>query len=168
MGLMDVVDEHDNIVDVLPREEIYARGLLFRTANIFVYDAAGLIYVPTRTLDKRIFPGCYDFSAAEHVESGEDYESAAHRALREELNLTGISLRQLKKFTPAEGVVGFSMLFDAQYDGEIDFNRKDFTSISLLSGRRLAALLKEQPTRFKSDFHVIFPWYYLMGESQHA
>jgi isopentenyldiphosphate isomerase len=55
--------------------------------NAFVVNKAGLLLVPTRSLKKKVAPGGMDYSAAEHVLSGESYDDAMVRGFNEEIGL---------------------------------------------------------------------------------
>lgn len=83
----DVVDAADQVVDRQPRSVVHARGLRHRAAHVLVFDTAGRLYLQRRALSKECSPGRWDSSAAGHVESGEDYATAARRELEEELGI---------------------------------------------------------------------------------
>jgi isopentenyl-diphosphate delta-isomerase type 1 len=86
--LLDVVDERDCVIGTASRREIHARALRHRAVHIFVLNPAGELFVQKRADGKDTFPGCYDSSASGHLDSGESYDAAAVRELREELGLT--------------------------------------------------------------------------------
>lgn len=70
------------------RSEVYRAGWVnFRVVNAFLVNAAGQLWIPRRSATKRLFPLGLDVSMGGHVESGETYEAALCRELREELNL---------------------------------------------------------------------------------
>src|SRR3989344_6571789 len=93
--ILDIVDDNDNVIGKDSRDSIWKRGLRHnvRVVNIFIFNKDGKILIPKRTMTKKIFPGCYDFSCGEHVFSGETYDEAARRGLFEELNLKDVELR---------------------------------------------------------------------------
>ncbi len=76
---LDIVDENDKVIGKDIRENIYAKGLDhdIREINIFVFNSQCKLLLPKRSMDRRIFPGCFDFSCGEHVVSGEDYNQAS-------------------------------------------------------------------------------------------
>lgn len=80
------------------RDRAHAEGVRHRSGIVFLSRQDGNILIQHRSPQKRIFPDCYDASAAFHVTFGETYEQAAVRELREE---TGVSapVRYLGKFT---------------------------------------------------------------------
>jgi len=99
---LDIVDRNDKVVGRDTRNNIWKRGLEHnvRVVNIFVLNAENKILLPTRSMKKKIFPGCYDFSCGEHVRSGESYLEAAKRGLNEELSIKEAKIQELGKMTP--------------------------------------------------------------------
>ena len=82
-----VVDEEDRVIGKASRREIHERELLHRSVHIFVFNPRGQLYLQKRALHKDQYPGCWDSSAAGHVDWGESYETAAKRELEEELGI---------------------------------------------------------------------------------
>ncbi|MFI2434061.1 NUDIX hydrolase [Streptomyces sp. NPDC018693] len=88
--ILDVVDEHDRVVDRLPRGQVYAEGLRHRCVFIEARDAVGRIFVHRRTPTKLVFPSLYDMFVGGVVGAGESYDDAALREAEEELGVTGL------------------------------------------------------------------------------
>ena len=86
---VDLVDEADRVIGRASRAEVRARNLLHRNVAILCLDSAGRVYVQRRSDTKDLFPGLYDPLVAGVVSSGEDYDAAAVRELREELGVVG-------------------------------------------------------------------------------
>ena len=90
----DVVDESDRVISKALRKDVHAKRLLHRAIHVFVFNKAGEIFLQKRSLLKDMCPGLWDSSCSGHVDSGEDYDTAAPRELGEEL---GIKLSVLIK-----------------------------------------------------------------------
>ncbi|WP_228981663.1 NUDIX domain-containing protein [Streptomyces sp. DH12] len=88
--LLDVVDEHDEVVGRLPRGEVYARGLRHRCVFVLARDAEDRIFVHRRTATKLAFPSLYDMFVGGVVGAGESYDAAALREAEEELGVRGL------------------------------------------------------------------------------
>ncbi|MEV6804820.1 NUDIX hydrolase [Streptomyces sp. NPDC017248] len=88
--IIDIVDEHDRVVDRCPRGEAYARGLRHRCVFVQARDAAGRLFVHRRTATKLVFPSRYDMFVGGVVGAGESYDEAALREAEEELGVTGL------------------------------------------------------------------------------
>jgi isopentenyldiphosphate isomerase len=85
--IFDVVDEHDVVVGREYRREIHRRSLLHRAIHIFWLRGDGQLCLQRRSYAKDNCPGLLSSSCAGHVDSGEDYLSAAVRELHEELGV---------------------------------------------------------------------------------
>jgi isopentenyl-diphosphate delta-isomerase type 1 len=83
--LFDVVDEHDRVTGQAPRREVHARGWRHRAVHLLVRNRAGKVFLQQRSMQKDLFPGLWDSSAAGHVGADEDYDGTALRELAEEL-----------------------------------------------------------------------------------
>ena len=104
---LDLVNIQDEIIGKKLRSTVYAEGLSnFRVVNAFLVNPQGQLWIPRRSLNKRLFPGGLDVSMGGHVESGETYEEAFKRELDEELNMKAdeISWQHLGYLTPQDGV----------------------------------------------------------------
>lgn len=127
---LDLVDQNDNIIDKMKRSEIYSKDLSnFRTVNAFLINSNGQIWIPRRAQDKRIFPLCLDMSMGGHVESGESYDQAFKRELKEELNLDAdtIVFKVLGKVNPQKNNTScFSTIYEIKSDLVPDYNKGDF------------------------------------------
>jgi isopentenyl-diphosphate delta-isomerase type 1 len=83
----DVVDQHDRVLRPERRSVVHREKLLHRAVHIFVFNSSGDIFLQRRSLTKDSAPGKWVSSCSGHVDSGEDYETAALRELGEEIGL---------------------------------------------------------------------------------
>ena len=91
-SLTQVVDEHDNPVDVQRRDYIQKKGLWHRVVGLWIVDeATGDMLVQTRQSGRGLDDGKLDSSASGHVDPGEDYIDTAVREASEEI---GVSLEK--------------------------------------------------------------------------
>jgi 8-oxo-dGTP pyrophosphatase MutT (NUDIX family) len=88
--LLDIVDEHDQVVGRSPRGEAYARGLRHRCVFIEARDARGRLFVHRRTPTELVYPSRYDMFVGGVVGAGESYDEAALREAEEELGVSGL------------------------------------------------------------------------------
>jgi isopentenyldiphosphate isomerase len=89
--LVDVVDEHDRVVDVVPRARMRAERLLHRSVFIAVVHPDGRLLVHQRSPLKDIWPSWWDLAVGGVVGAGETYDDAARRELSEEVGIVGIT-----------------------------------------------------------------------------
>ena len=67
--LFDVVDEHDRVIGVEPRGVVHARDLRHRAVHLFVFNAAGELFLQKRSAWKDRHPGKWDSSASGHLDT---------------------------------------------------------------------------------------------------
>jgi len=85
--LLDIIDETDRVIGCLTRAEIHRTERLHRAVHMLLFNGQGKLFLQQRAASKDMYPGCWDSSAAGHVDSGEDYLSCAVRELEEELGV---------------------------------------------------------------------------------
>lgn len=83
----DIVDTKDRVIGSEPRSLVHRERLLHRAVHIFVFNAKGELYLQRRSMSKDTAPGKWVSSCSGHVDSGEDYDTAARRELGEEIGL---------------------------------------------------------------------------------
>ena len=129
--ILDLVDENDHVIGQKPRSAIYAEGLKnFRVVNAFVVNSEGKLWIPRRSAHKKLFPLGLDMSMGGHVESGESYDVAFGRELKEELGLDAqhISYALLGHLSPyQDNVSAFMNVYEIKINDVPDYEKKDFT-----------------------------------------
>lgn len=119
---LDVVNDKDEAIGRANQEEVYEKKLNHRIVHVFVINPETKdVFIQKRAETKSFLPGYYCTSAGGHVKSGESYEEAAKRELKEELGLEP----PLIKIGSVEFISGghkrFIEIFVAYADGEINF-----------------------------------------------
>jgi isopentenyl-diphosphate delta-isomerase type 1 len=99
---IQIVDEQDKPIGQATKQEAWAQGLRHRIIRIMIENDRGEILLQHRSPTKDIFPNCWDNSAAGHVDANEDYLTAAIRELKEELDIDGIKLEEIGRYTSDE------------------------------------------------------------------
>ena len=82
-----VVNEEDIPIGLAMLAEVWDKGLYHRMVRIMAEDGNGRILLQKRSANMTIFPGCWDNSAAGHVDEGMTYDSAALQEVAEELGV---------------------------------------------------------------------------------
>jgi len=96
--VLDVVDDHDEVIGRTTRHEIHERGLKHRAVHVLLFNLRDELFVQRRAATKDTFPRRYDSSASGHLDSGENYDACAVRELREELGLEVHPQELVKQF----------------------------------------------------------------------
>ncbi len=161
---LDIVDDNDKVIGKDLRSKLY-KGFdpikNIRFANILVFNSKGQILLPKRSMNRKIFPGCYDFSASGHVSSREDYIDAAIRETKEEIGIKNPKLIELGKLSPKEyGVVGFGVVYKLIWDKSLDGYDKDgIDTLEWFKFKDALKLSREHPEKFKHDLPIVLEWY---------
>lgn len=152
--LLDIVNEHDEIIGQKYRSDIYENKLTnFRVVNAFVKNSHGQLWIPRRSSSKRIFPLCLDASMGGHVSSGESYQEALKRELMEELRIDSDTThyQELGSLTPHHhGTSAFMKVFLIQSDIVPNYNTDDFIEYYWLSPKEIVSRL-ENGEKSKGD-----------------
>jgi 8-oxo-dGTP pyrophosphatase MutT (NUDIX family) len=84
--LVDLVDEHDAVVEVVTRAEMRARGAAARHRAVYVAvtTSSGALVVHRRADWKDVYPGYWDICFGGILGAGETWDDAARRELLEE------------------------------------------------------------------------------------
>jgi len=91
--ILNVVNEHGDVVGQASRQEIHEKGLLHAEVHVWFYTPRGQLIFQHRAKDKDTWPDLLDATVGGHVEIGDTYEQTA---LKEAWEETGV------KIDPAE------------------------------------------------------------------
>ena len=83
--MCDVVDSEDRILESRLRSEVHVNNLLHRAVHLWIFNSRGELFLQKRSPWKINHPDLWCSSAAGHVDTGETYEEAGHREMREEI-----------------------------------------------------------------------------------
>jgi isopentenyl-diphosphate Delta-isomerase len=86
--ILDVVNEHDEVIGQAERDEVHRVGLVCRLAYVCFYTANSEIILQKRSMTKKNDPGRLTTAVSGHVASGQTYLEAAVRETLEETGVT--------------------------------------------------------------------------------
>ena len=163
---LQVVDDTDQPLAGANRHEVHSKGLLHRAVHVFVCNERGELFLQKRSHRKDRFPGCWDSSAAGHVDVGETYEGCAHRELREELELE-IGLEPVGKIeaSPRTGYE-FIRLYAGSADGPFRLNRDEIETGGFFRRETLERWLEQRPADFAPGFHECYELFRKIRQDQ--
>ncbi len=101
----DVVDDNDSVIRKELGLECVNLGLLHRAILVFLLNSKGEVYLQKRAEDALFYPGYWSASCTGHVSSGETYDLAARREVKEELGID-CNLERLGKFKSPRWKIG--------------------------------------------------------------
>lgn len=158
MEFFDIVNEKDEIVGkIIEDKQNTIKPSQLRFINIIIINNDNKIIVPKRSSNRKIFPNCYDFSVGGHVNSGENYDEAAYRELKEELGIIDVKLKEVAYFSPFDSDSNtFQKVYFLKYNNEINnYDNDGIEKIYYMSTEELKKLMKNEPKLFKTDYSVV-------------
>jgi isopentenyl-diphosphate delta-isomerase type 1 len=159
--LFDVVDIEDNVIRVESRSIVHREKLWHRAVHIFVFNAAGQLYLQRRSMTKDTAPGKWVSSCSGHVDSGEDYDHAASRELVEEIGLQGpVSLERVFKEAPCKQTgYEFVWLYRCTAEGPFQLDPREVSEGQWIDIEHLNNWLKARPRDFAWSFVYLWEKY---------
>lgn len=85
--IVDIVDKSNKVIGQASRSEAHKKGHIHRALSVLVLNSKGQILLQKRSANKSVHPLSWDLSTSEHVLTGESYEDAGVRSVREELGV---------------------------------------------------------------------------------
>jgi len=123
---VDVVDENDIVQKVVTRQEMRAQRLRHRAVFIAVLDDAGRLLLHRRSPLKDVWPHWCDIAIGGVVSAGEDFMTAAHREVHEEIGVGGVMINELDEGIPQiydDDVVSLiGRCYYIRYSGSFEFS----------------------------------------------
>ena len=160
--ILDIVNEHDQVIGQKSRSEVYAQNMTnFRVINGFVINNEKQLWIPRRTAHKRLMPLHLDCSVGGHVEAGETYQMAFERELKEELNLdaANVDYQMIGSMNPhQDAVTAFMQVYIIKYNTAPKYNESDFMEYYWMSVDELADNIAR--VKIKSDIPLIISKFY--------
>jgi len=133
--LLDVVNEHGEILRTLPRSVIHGDpSLMHRVVHVLVSNDRGEVLLQKRSMNKDVAPGKWDTSVGGHVNAGETIHEALRREMEEELAIATCDTRFLYTYihsNPYESELVYT--HSCVHSGEITFNTDEIDEVRFWS-----------------------------------
>lgn len=148
-----IVDENDQPIGESNAIEAWRKGMRHRIVRIMLEDKDGRVLLQLRSSNSRVYPNCWDHSAAGHVDAGEDYETAAKRELEEEIGVRDVSLEKIDTYYTDYQYKDFVLRrFNTLYRAEINQTPKDLqpeevSEVRWFTKDELRALVRDRPDK---------------------
>lgn len=116
--ILDIVDDHDEVIGSAPRPEVYEKKLRHRIVHILLFNKKGEMAIQLRSKTVGWCPSHWSTAVGGHVMSGESYGDAALRECQEELGTdTPLDYGWKDDYLSINGVKKFLATFKADYEG---------------------------------------------------
>ena len=150
--IFDVVNDHDEIVDRLPRSEVHRLGLKHRAVHVLIFNSRGELFLQKRSMKKDCFPGVWDSSASGHLNVGEEYDACALREVQEELGfiLPCVPVRLFKIDACPETGQEFVWIYRCEAEGPFSLHPEEIETGAWFSPESINDWMLERPHEFAS------------------
>ncbi|MGZ3679595.1 MAG: NUDIX hydrolase [Ktedonobacterales bacterium] len=121
--LFDLIDADDRVIGQVRRGDAHRNpSLLHRSVQVLVFSSDDRLLLQHRSRSKDLFPGYYSASASGHVDSDEDYATAASRETGEELGVSLPLTFLSKTLVHSDMETEMTAVFLARSDGPFHFH----------------------------------------------
>jgi isopentenyl-diphosphate delta-isomerase len=162
--LLILVDEADCEIGFLNKSACHrGAGVLHRAFSLLVFNDEGELLLQQRAASKRLWPLYWSNSCCSHPRRNETLETAIHRRLREELDLSCplqflFKFKYQAQFDEASGEQELCSVYAGRSNGPVKINPNEIRAWRWISPETLRAELAEDgPERFT-------PWFRLEWE----
>lgn len=145
--ILDIVDEHDNIVGKAPYEQVHAEKLLHHVVFALIFNDAGEILLQLRAKTKNAYPSHWSFSMGGHVRHSESYLQGLVREAKEEV---GVDFSEHDFVFKGKGILTEStggsivyQLYEVHYDGPIEEKTEEVDAVQFVDFSTLKKMLDE-------------------------
>ncbi len=154
----DVVDAEDAVIASTTRREVHRKGLFHRAIHVFVFNEAGQLFLQRRSMTKDTAPGKWVSSCSGHVDSGEDYDTAARRELGEEIGLFDFDslVRCFKQAPCRQTGFEFVWVYRCQAEGPFHLDPEEVSDGRWVELEALERWIRRSPRDFAWSF--VFLW----------
>jgi isopentenyl-diphosphate delta-isomerase len=159
-----LVDEHDNEIGLMEKQEAHVKALLHRAFSVMVFNDKGEMLLQQRALSKYHSGGLWTNTCCSHPRQGETTEQAAHRRLQEEMGFDcELKLHQtfIYKAPFDNGLTEHELdhVFIGTYNQNPQINPEDVNDFHWISLTELNQQLRNQPEKFTVWFKMIMDNY---------
>lgn len=156
---IDVVDEQDRPVGVVPRAAVLTSGHGFRTVHVFLFSREGALLLQRLAPTRERHPGAWGSSVAAYLHAGEGYRDAAVRRLREELGLSSRIAFLGKVQMEDEGALKFVALYRGMAESAEIREPDHIAELTYWPLGELDAATRARPTDFTPTFLNLYTWF---------
>ena len=156
-----LVDENDQEIGTMEKQEAHEKGLLHRAFSVFVFNEKKELLLQQRALTKYHSAGLWTNTCCSHPRIGETIEQAAHRRLTEEMGFdcelsTKTSFIYKAAFENGLTEHEFDHILVGNFNGEISFNSTEVKNFKWINLEELQIDLLQNNQNYTAWFKIIF------------
>jgi isopentenyldiphosphate isomerase len=158
--VIDAVDDNDNPMGTITRDEVFRRRTNFRVAHILVFNSRRELLIQRLARSRIRHPGCWGSSVAAYIFAGESYQAAAERRFVEELGTDGVPISYVgKTMMEDEGCSKFIGVFSTVHDGPFNYDRDHIEELEFLPRNVIHELHAAEARPFTPTFFRVLTFY---------
>lgn len=156
-----LVDENDQEIGTMEKQEAHEKGLLHRAFSVFIFNEKKELLLQQRALTKYHSAGLWTNTCCSHPRIGETIEKAAHRRLMEEMGFdcelsTKTSFIYKAAFENGLTEHEFDHVLVGSFNGEINFNPTEVKNFKWINLEELQIDLLQNNQNYTAWFKIIF------------
>jgi len=142
MEILSVVNMDDEVVGEAEHEEVYEKLLPHRIVHVLIFNEKNEMALQQRSKNKSFCPSHWSTAVGGHVRSGESYEEAAMREMREEIGVQP-DLQFLYKdfYTDKRNLKKFLAIFKTFYSGPFRINPVEVERVEFFSIEKIQQMI---------------------------
>jgi 8-oxo-dGTP pyrophosphatase MutT (NUDIX family) len=138
---VDIIDDSDKVIGLMPRSECDAKNLRRRASRVLIYNSEGVPLLLLREL-LRPLGGLWEFGMGESVTAGESYLDGAVRGLWEELKIERVEPKYCFKFNYSDRTMRrCTTVYCLSYDGKILIDPVEIKEARFIDDSEMSRLL---------------------------
>ncbi len=165
--IFDVVDSSDSVMFTLERSKIHQLGLCHRAVHVLIFSnkkSPRKILLQKRSSAKDLFPNLYTTSCSGHVDSGETYQTAFVREMREEtgLNVEFSQARFIGKIKPCRETGNeFTAVYEfvCAENSKFAYNLDEVAALEWLDEDEFVRKIETSPELFTPSFMKVYSFF---------
>ncbi|MBR1825818.1 MAG: NUDIX domain-containing protein [Alphaproteobacteria bacterium] len=158
--LIALSDENDNVITTHIRKTPLPQGRFIMVSAILMFNSRGNL-IMQKIATHKDWGGLWTYSAAGHVDAGENYEQAAVRELKEEMNVEALPEKELTVVPIIRNGKLFARhhIFIVHSDAPITPDPYEVAEIKEIAPKELKMQIKKNPQDFFEPFVRAFYTY---------
>jgi len=160
-----LVNENDQQVGLMPKQEAHEKGVLHRAFSVFIFNDKNELMLQQRAIGKYHSPGLWTNTCCSHQRDGEESIDAGRRRLREEMGFdTG--LKEVLSFiyrAPFDNGLTeheYDHIMIGYYNGSPIINKDEVTSWKWMLLENVKDDIISHPNHYTEWFKIIFDKFY--------
>ncbi|WP_026451719.1 isopentenyl-diphosphate Delta-isomerase [Aequorivita capsosiphonis] len=160
-----LVDENDQKIGLMPKQEAHVKGLLHRAFSVFVFNQKNELMLQQRALHKYHTPGLWANTCCSHQRDGESSMDAGKRRLFEEMGFT-TDLKETTTFiykAPFDnGLTEHELdhILVGNFEGDPEINPDEVAAWRWMDLEEVKKDIKTNPDIYTAWFKIIFDKFY--------